>query len=331
MKPLVSVVMPVRDGGTYLETAVESILDQTHQNLELILIDDHSSDAAITSLDRSDSRLSIFPAQGEGVVNAFNSGLARCRGEFIARMDADDISLPERLACQLQYLDQHPVIEIAACCVEIFSKAGLQGGFKRYQRWLNSVRSAEDIHNQIFIESPMPNPGVMFRRGALQTLGGYRQMNWPEDYDLFLRADAAAMQMGKPEPVLLRWREHGLRLTHNDDIYRRERFQAAKVHFLVKHRLKSQSVIIWGAGPTGRLTHDLVLAEGGVIEGFIDVHPRRIGGQKRGLPVWSLDKCRQADLPMVLVAVGAAGAREEISAFMLKHNRTEGEDYLFVA
>ncbi|NOR41581.1 MAG: hypothetical protein GQ537_10265, partial [Gammaproteobacteria bacterium] len=124
---------------------------------------------------------------------------------------------------------------------------------------------------------------------------------------------------------------HDLRLTHNNDIYRREQFQAAKVHFLIHHRLNKQKVIIWGAGPSGRLTHDLIKAEGGQVEGFIEVHPRRIGGQKRGLPVWSIDKCKQAELPMVLVAVGAAGAREEISAFMTEQDKTEGEDYLFVA
>lgn len=331
MKPLVSVVMPVRNGGVYLAAAVESILGQSHQQLELILVDDHSDDDAIASLDRSDPRLKIYPGQGSGVVSAFNTGFAHSSGDFIARMDGDDISLPERLNCQLGYLEQHPQIAIAGCCVEIFSKVGIQGGFKRYESWLNSVRTPIEIHNQIFVESPMPNPGTMFRRAALEQLGAYRDLDWPEDYDLYLRADTAGMQMGKPEPVLLRWREHDARLTHTADIYSREQFQAAKVHFLVQHRLKDQTVIIWGAGPTGRLTHDLIKAEGGVVEGFIEVHPRRIGGQKRGLPVWSVDKCKQADLSMVLVAVGAAGAREEISGFMTDLGRKEGEDYLFVA
>jgi len=331
MKPLISVVMPVRNGGDYLDSAVQSILGQSHQQLELILVDDHSDDDAITRLDHADARLKVVPSQGRGVAAAFNTGFAHSKGDYIARMDGDDLSLPDRLSCQLEYLASNPDIEIAGCCVEIFSQAGIQGGFKRYESWLNSVRTPVQIHNQIFVESPMPNPGTLFRRSTLETLGGYRDLEWPEDYDLFLRADAAGMQMGKPEPVLLRWREHDQRLTHKDDIYRREQFQAAKVHFLIQHRLKKKNVIIWGAGPTGRLTHDLVLAEGGVVDGFIDVHPRRIGGQKRSLPVWSIDKCKQAELPMVLVAVGAAGAREEISAFMSEQQKSEGEDYLFVA
>jgi len=331
MKPLVSVVMPVRNGGGYLAAAVESILGQTHRQLELILVDDHSDDDAISKLDIVDPRLSVVISQGSGVAAAFNTGFAHSTGDYIARMDGDDISLPERLTCQLEFLATNPAIGIAGCCVEIFSKTGIQDGFKRYENWLNSLRTATDIHKQIFIESPMPNPGTLFRRAALESLGGYRELPWPEDYDLFMRADAAGIQMGKPEPVLLRWREHDGRLTHNADIYCREQFQAAKVHYLVHHRLDKQSVIIWGAGPTGRLTHDLVIAEGGAVEGFIEVHPRRIGGKKRGLPVWPIDKCKQPDLPMVLVAVGAADARAEISVFMTKQHKTEGEDYLFVA
>jgi len=275
--------------------------------------------------------MKIYQSQGSGVVSAFNTGFAHSSGDFVARMDSDDISLPERLGCQLEFLEEHADIAIAGCCVDIFSAAGIQGGLKRYESWLNSVRTPAEIHDQIFVESPMPNPGTMFRRDALQALAGYRQLDWPEDYDLFLRADAAGMQMGKPDPVLLRWREHAGRLTHSSDIYARKQFQAAKVHFLVQHRLQGQAVIIWGAGPTGRLTHDLIKAEGGLVDGFIEVHPRRIGGQKRGLPVWSVDKCKQDNLPMILVAVGAAGARQDISAFMLELGRTEGQDYLFVA
>ncbi len=87
----------------------------------------------------------------------------------------------------------------------------------------------------------------------------------------------------------------------------------AKSHFLVHHRLQGRSVIIWGAGPTGRLMFDLITAEGGKIEGFIEVHPRRIGGLKRGLPVWPIDKVKSLGDAMLLIAVGAAGAREEIT------------------
>lgn len=331
MKPLISVVMPVHNGGAYLDAAVDSILTQSYSRLELILVDDNSSDNAIDKLDKSDDRLKIIQTNERGIAGTFNTGFGHSMGQYVARMDADDISLKRRLEYQLDYMDQNPGVDIAGCCVEIFSQTGLQGGLQRYQQWLNSVRDPGQVHRQIFVESPLPNPGTMFRRKALQQLGGYRQMDWPEDYDLYLRADAAGMQMGKPEPVLLRWREHELRVTHTEAVYQREQFMRAKAHFLVHHRLKGKPVIIWGAGPTGRQMHDFIIAEGGVIQGFLEVHPRRIGGHKRALPVWALDKLEEEGLPMVLVAVGAAGARAEISVFMNERNKTEGRDYLFIA
>lgn len=341
MSGLISVLIPVRNGGAYLQSAVDSILQQSRVRLELIIVDDHSDDGVINSLSQADPRLKLLKSTGHGVVNAFNLGFKHCQGNFIARMDADDLALPQRLQVQLEHLQQHPDVDIVSCCVEFFSATPILGGLKRYQKWLNSVRSPRQIHQQLFIESPMPNPGAVFRRAALEHLGGYRKMPWPEDYDLFLRADAAGMRMAKPEPVLLRWREHASRLTHTNGIYTREQFMRAKAHFLVNHRLpglakllKSNAhppPIIWGAGPTGRLMHDLIVEQGGQVSGFIDVHPRRIGGQKRGLPVWPVEKATEADAPMLLVAVGAAGARSKIAQFLSQHGKMEGRDFLFVA
>ena len=331
MTPLVSVVIPVRNGGDYLREAVDSILSQSYENLELVLVDDHSTDDAVMRLDKGDSRLTVVNSVGFGVAEAFNTGFKHCKGEFIARMDADDISLPERLKNQLEYLEQHPSVAIAGCRVEIFSANGIQGGLERYERWLNGVVEPQQVRQQIFIESPIPNPGAMFRRSALQQLGGYRDVGWPEDYDLFLRADAANMRMGKPAPVLLRWREHATRITHTDSVYQRQQFMRAKTHFLVRYRLQGRPVVIWGAGPTGRLMHDLIVAESGQVTGFIEVHPRRIGGQKRGLPVWPIEQASQLGDAMLLVAVGAAGARKEIRDYLHTHHRIEGQDYLFVA
>lgn len=190
MSELVSVVMPVRNGGGYLQSAVDSILLQSHANLELIIVDDHSDDGAVDNLERSDSRVNLLTSAGSGVVSALNEGFKHSRGSFITRMDADDLAVQQRLQVQLDYFQQNPDVDIVSCCVEFFSSGTILSGLKRYQKWLNSVRSRHEIHQQIFIESPMPNPGAAFRRPALEQLGSYREMPWPEDYDLYLRAEA---------------------------------------------------------------------------------------------------------------------------------------------
>ena len=331
MTPQVSVVMPVKNGGAYLQTAVSSILHQSIHDLELLLIDDHSSDGAIAALDHDDLRIELIESKGHGIVDACNTGFARSRGVYIARMDADDIALETRLEEQLEYLQQNPDVGIAGACVEIFSETGLQGGLERYQHWLNSVRSPKQVHQQIFIESPLPNPTLVFRRNVLQQLGGYRKRDWPEDYELLLRADASGIAMGKPDGILLRWREHPARLTHTDELYQRARFMQAKIHFLVQHRLRGRPVVIWGAGPTGRQVFDLLKQEGAEVIGFIEVHPRRIGGHKRGLPVWPMERIEALQNEMLLVAVGVPRARADIAVFCSQHGKVEGRDYLFVA
>ncbi len=324
--------MPVRNGGAFLAGAVQSILDQSLQEFELLLVDDHSSDGAIDRLHRNDDRLVVLSHEGAGVSSAFNAGLARARGQFIARMDADDIASRDRLEQQVSFLRLHEDIDICGACVEIFSEQKIAGGNERYQAWLNNLRTPQAIRREMFIESPIPNPTAMFRSTALRSLGGFHDPEWPEDYDLYLRADARGIKMGKPPGCLLRWREHPGRLTRTEDRYSQGNFQAAKAHYLANSRLPAgEPVVIWGAGPGGRLMHDLLQGEGTAIKGFLDIHPRRIGGQKRGLPIWPLDKLSALVDSFILVAVGTAGVRPEIREFMDRHARIEGEDYLFVA
>lgn len=323
--------MPVKNGGIFLQDAVDSILNQTITSFELLLVDDHCTDGAVAALNCSDDRLRILHSPDTGVVSAFNYGLSHARGEFIARMDADDISLPSRLELQLEFLKKHPNIGIAGACVEIFSNGDLGGGMQEYQQWLNSVRSAEQIHGQLFVESPIPNPTAMFRSDVLRKLGPYRETEWPEDYDLFLRADQAGIQMAKPEGILFNWREHPDRLTHYDQRYSRLNFQRAKAHYLVNGRLPDAPFILWGAGPGGRQFYDLLQSEGREASGFIDVHPRRIGGRKRGKPIWGIDQQDDWSEGFILVAVGSRGARPQIRECLNGLGRKEGQDFLFVA
>jgi glycosyltransferase involved in cell wall biosynthesis len=337
MKPDVSVVMPVRDGGRLLAGAARSILTQSLKSLELIVVDDHSTDGAPRALDRNDPRLRVISHSGRGVSAAFNAGLQRAQGHYIARMDADDIALPKRLRAQSQFLDTRPELDLCGACVEIFAEEDGRerppaAGNQRYQHWLNGCRSVEAIRRELFIESPIPNPTAFFRREALVALGGYGDPDWPEDYDLFLRADAMGMRMAKPEGVLLRWRDHDRRLTRRSARYSLERFQAAKAHYLARDRLANRGpVVIWGAGPSGCMLHDLLSAEGVAVQGFLDVHPRRIGGHKRDLPVWPIEQAAKLQNRMVLVAVGAAGARPRIRRFLQGLGQEEGQDYLFAA
>jgi phosphoglycerate dehydrogenase-like enzyme len=137
--------------------------------------------------------------------------------------------------------------------------------------------------------------------------------------------------MGKPAPVVLRWRDHESRLTRSDPRYSLQAFRRVRAHFLVESRLQGRDVVIWGAGPSGKEMHDLLAAEGARVIAFIDVHPRRIGGRKRDLPVWPVERAANVGDALILVAVGTAGARAEIREYMQGLGCREGQHYLFVA
>ena len=330
--PLVSVLMPVRDGGEALRTAVVSILDQTLEDLEIILIDDGSSDGAVGCLETlADPRLRCYANPQRGIVSALNFAAYRARGHYLARMDADDIALPERLERQLEMLEREPGLGIVGAEVEIFAEDGVGEGYRLYQEWVNGLRTPGDIAREMFVESPIPHPTAMLSSRLFRALGGYREVPWAEDYDLWLRAHLQGVTMAKPEGVLLRWRDRRERLSRSDDRYDVDRFLDAKAHYLARSRLRNRAAVIWGAAPTGARLHDALEREGVETVAFIDIDPKKIGGKKRGRPVLPAEAAAEVAPALIVGAVGSRGARAVIRAELDGHGMVEGEDFLFAA
>lgn len=330
--PAISVVLPVRDGGPLLARAVQSILGQTLGALELIVVDDGSRDRAVAALCRDDQRLRVVRSPGRGLVAALNHGLRLARAPLLARMDADDWSHPRRLQVQAEFLRGNPRIAVAGTQVRVIHADGTPGaGYLIYENWINGLTTPEAIAREIFVESPIPHPSAMIRTTVLREAGGYRVTDWAEDYDLWLRLHGAGHRFGKPLGVLLEWRDYPARTSRTDPTYGIDRFIRAKAHFLARGPLRDRSSVIWGAGPTGATLCDALLAEGARVEGFFDIDRRKIGGRKRGRPVWPASALQRAADRMIVAAVGARGARADIRATLNRAGRREGDDYLCAA
>lgn len=338
--------MPVRNAGEHLAEAVDSILHQQGVEFELVIVDDHSNDGAITTVAAArNPKISLHRNRGRGLVAALNTAIENSNGEFIARMDADDIAHPQRLVVQLKYLQENPDIDICGCMVEMFADDDLGAGYRLYEDWINTLQTHADIEREFFIESPIAHPSALLRRSAMDRLQGYQDNDWPEDYDLWSRALLLGLRFGKPSGApLLRWRDYQQRTSRTQKQYSKAAFMACKAHFLNQYLSAKQfeSCAIWGTGPTGLKLYDGLVKNGRIIEEFIDVDANMIGRQKRQKPVQVVDPmnndaARQMLAKylqrkrLILVAVSARGARAKIRSFLTSAGLTESSDFLCVA
>jgi hypothetical protein len=188
----VSVLLPVKNGLPYLHEALASLVAQTHPDLEILVIDDGSTDGGPQEvITQAMSHVRVIKSSGQGVAAALNAGLRAATGSFIARQDADDWSHPERLARQFEYLSQHPEIDVLATCAEFVDREGRPVETS----WTNSVRREQDAaQTPDAVAALLPSGpalvhgSIMARRDALREAGGYRsQAVYAEDYDLWLR------------------------------------------------------------------------------------------------------------------------------------------------
>ncbi len=335
--PMVSVLLPVRNGGRWLEAGLASLAHQSLTDFEVIAVDDGSDDDSGALLDTwadRDPRFTVVHQPAEGLVAALNRGFEHCRAPLVARMDADDISHPKRLELQAARFADQPEVGVVSCLVRHFPSRCVAMGFRLYEEWLNSLVTHDEIKRERFIESPVAHPSVMVRREVLTEIGGWRDPGWAEDYDLWLRCFAAGVIFEKIDRPLFFWREHDDRLTRTDTRYSVPSFLRCKAHFLARGPLASFSkVILWGAGQTGRRLSKFLMEEGVEIAAVVDIDPRKIGGTLRRINVISPD-----DLPahldgdtVVIAAVASRGARNLIRTRLVELDLDEGNTFWCVA
>lgn len=333
--PRVSVLMPCYNASATLDLAIESILGQSLVDFEAIVVDDGSDDethARLQKWARRDARIRVLAQSHAGIVQALNLGLGYCQADYVARMDADDVSLPERLDQQANFLDKNPSIDLVSCQVRGFPSDQVREGFLVYLEWLNDLISDDDIRREIFVESPLPHPSVMFRKQKVLTLGAYQEHTWAEDYDLWLRMYLAGLHFAKIPQVLVEWREHEERLTRTDSRYSLENFLRAKAFYLVHGPLLNRdAVIVWGAGMIGRRLTRQLRKQNAPVKAFVDIDPRKIGRTKLNLEVIApqdLMACwKRYKHPVILACVGARGARQLIRQELQRLGFHEGRDW----
>lgn len=324
--------MPVRNEARFLPAALASIAAQTVGDWELVVVDDGSTDgtAAILAAAAADPRVRVQQNRAKGLVPALNQGLAACRAPLVARMDGDDIAHPQRLAVQLAMLAAQPETGLVASSFRHFPRGHLKIGMLAYEQWQNALVSHGLIMADIFVESPFVHPGVTCRKDILTALGGYRDMGWAEDYDLWLRMAQAGVRFARSAEPLLFWRDRPERATRTMAEYSADAFRRCKLHHLRNGFLRGAAeVILAGAGKEGRAWQRL-LAEAGIrVALWVDVDPKKSGRLLHGARV-VLPHDLAPGSGSMLVTVGTRGARTGIRQWAAKTGFREMTDFICV-
>ncbi len=336
--PRVSILLPVRNAASTLSFCLRSILRQSETDWECVLVDDGSNDRSLAiarSFAAVDRRFRIEPRPPSGLVAALNFGMLRCRAPIVARMDADDWMHRDRLLRQCTALDDAPELEAVGAFVRIFPRNGIgsgrRTGRRAYEAWLNSQDGAMRIWRERFIECPIAHPTLAIRRRTLLDLG-YRDRNWPEDWDLLLRLMRRGPRVGIVPQRLLGWREHPDRSSRTDPRYATDRFTACRAWHLHRDFLKGRRTYdLWGHGRTGRALRRALSELGHRVARIIEVHPRRLGNTIDGAPVVPPSALEDRSSDPLIVSVAGLGPRSEIRTALADLGFREGIHFVCAA
>lgn len=324
---MVSVLLPYRDVAATLREACDSVLADEAVR-ELVLVDDGSRDGSPeVAASLADPRVRHVSTGGRGLVAALNVGLEAASFELCARMDGDDLSLPHRVGKAARALLEDPTLAVVATRARVTPPSP---GLDRYVAWQNDLVSAADHEREIFVEAPVVHPTVVLRRSRVLAMGGYRDVAWAEDYDLWLRLIAAGHGIAKVPEVLFEWRTRPGRATSTHPRYAPGRFVEARAAFLARDsRVRgAQNLGVWGAGKAGRrLVRELRAADPSLaLRCFLDIDPRKIGRSAQGLPILSVERGLEL-VDYLLVCVAAPGARAIVDGRLRASGRRPVVDY----
>lgn len=325
--PLVSVIIPFYNPPN-IPIAIQSILSQSYQNFELILVDNNSSIKYLKSINRflTDQKVSLIKESNQGVVHAMNAGIRYANGDFIMRMDADDISDPLRIKKQLQAFAKDPTLGVVSGMVTYKGHDRFKG-FKHYVSWLNTIVTSQEITLNQFVELPLVNPSLIFRKQVFERYGLFKDGNFPEDYELFLRLQQHKVKMAKVPFNVLTWIDSDHRLTRTDSRYSVDAFYRIKSkylsYWLEKNNPFHPNIHIWGAGKLSKKRSKYLLNYGIKITGYIDVVKK----------AWII---HYEDVPndphyFIVSYVSNRGAREKIREFLSNKGYEEGVNFILAS
>lgn len=328
--PAISAVMPVYNGERYVEETIDSVLNQTYDDFEFIIVNDGSTDKTREIIEAyKDERIRLYNLdRNRGVGFASNYGVHKAQGKYIARVDSDDLYHPDRFLLQKKYLDENPDIALVKSLVEYFGDEEVMESerFKTIEtivkRDYNSCISSEDISRELYFQPTIPHTTIMIRTEIMKEFG-YEDLRCCEDYNLFFKMNLAGYKMATVTEYLAK-----TRITDSSITAKHKKLMYESTYYIKKDIINGLfmkgKVYLWGAGSFGMLVDEILRDNGLSISGFIDSDSSKQGTKLAGKEVYSPEILKDKVKVIVASQPGRASIINALNQAGCKHL----EDYV---
>ncbi|TXE17259.1 glycosyltransferase family 2 protein [Psychroserpens burtonensis] len=331
-KPLISILTPFKNTALYLTDCIDSLINQSYTNWELLIVDDHSTDHSydvVLAFAEIDKRIKLLNNSGQGIIEALRLAYSKSNGAYITRMDSDDIMHPDKLGIMLHDLQTHGKQHVSLGLVSYFCDGGIGDGYARYESWLNGLTQKGKNYSEIYKECVIPSPCWMMHRDDFNLCGAFSPNRYPEDYDLAFRFYKNKMSCIPSSSVLHHWRDYNTRASRTDEHYAENHFLELKVdYFLELNYDASRPLTIWGAGQKGKKVAQL-LQKKQIPFIWICNNPKKIGKHIYDELLYNFEHLKVLKNPQSVVNVANTEAQLEIKAYFNTQKMLSMVDYFF--
>lgn len=328
----VSIVIPFKNTAHFLPECLDSILAQTYVEWEVLAVDDHSEDTSakiVSNYANKDNRVKLLFNKGIGIISALQTAYAHANGNFVTRMDSDDIMEPQRLAIMASALESHGIGHVSVGQVRYFSDRGISNGYERYEAWLNGLTARGRNYEEIYKECVIPSPCWMVYKEDMDLCGAFDPDRYPEDYDLTFRFYENGFKIIPCSEVLHQWRDYDTRTSRTHEHYAQNYFLDIKLHYFLRLDFdKTRPLVVWGAGFKGKTIAKKLLEQDIGFTWLCD-NPEKIGKKIYGKKLVHFDELRMLKNPQSIITVANEKAQAEIRHFFKDIGQQEMTDYFF--
>lgn len=329
---LISILVPFKNTAEFLPECIQSIINQSYKNWELLIVDDGSTDDSYTIVSNfavKDTRIKLFKNKNYGIIPALQLALRESKGELITRMDSDDIMAPNKLEVLSTNLIKFGRNHLAIGKVKYFSESGIGDGYAKYEKWLNNLTQKGSNYTEIYKECVIPSPCWMVYKDDLLACDAFNPDRYPEDYDLAFRFYKNKLKCIPCNSVQHLWRDYELRTSRTHKHYAENHFIELKLHyFLDLNYVKEKSLTIWGAGSKGKVLAK-ALVKKSIPFHWICNNPNKIGRDIYGQELKPFHYLEDIKNPQSIITVANANSQAYIKTYLKQQNMKPMVDYFF--